>query len=559
MIWFIGLCVIGLCGCQATTSGSRQSDPDVFPSISVESSDTRPLKRPFTLGILPFDNLNPNPKLHWLGRSLSEMLTHDLAAWPSISIVSRDALGAVLREQWLQQQGFSPTVAPISLGHIQGVRYLVRGGVYHQNDLLTVNVQIVDVETGVVVRTMRAQGPEADIPRLEQDLVIQILQAFESSPDLRRRDNSAELEEGRFKFGTGDAVEREDSSLAQPLGSFGEHSVHELDLQLSLERVTQRRLQAYQAAKAFWRGGWSVEMGQPTYDLGQGSDSSPFPTPLLRLPIALFMHSNAMAAGLKTVKGKDVISMIHVESHGLVRDSRDLTGVGQLFLEQVRQPHRIYVRALNEQGELLAVFSKWNWQTGAILQNPGPDEIRLPLWPESFVRGVAEFPVSWVERGESHVTFDVVLEPIPDEKRALILEPIITDGEGDEEGRSPILEEREVLGPLHEWIQLKWNPPITETLPVEGYLPANREIVQALLSVQGGKINRVHYLNTSSNPLVSRSLEELRSDLVGYCVSCEDAEKNSSRPTLRAIRLQLTLVKDLHALRIGSRSPSPRF
>ena len=487
------------------------------------------------------------------------MLTHDLAAWPSISIVSRDALGAVLREQWLQQRGFSPPVAPISLGHIQGVRYLVRGGFYHQKDLLTINVQIVDVETGVVVRTLRAQGPEADIPRLERDLVMQILQAFESSPDSPPMDISGGLEEGRFNFGVGSAVDRADGFPTQPLGSFGEHSVHELDLQLSLERVTQQRLQAYQAAKAFWREGWFIEMGQPTYDVGQGSDNSPFPTPLLRLPIALFMQSNAMADVLKTVKGREVISLIHLESHGLVRDSRDSTGVGQLFLEQVRQPHRIYVRALNEQGELLAVFSKWNWQTGAILQNPGPDEIRLPLWPESFVRGVAEFPVSWVERGESHVTFDVVLEPIPDEKRTLILEPILTDGEGDEEGRSPILDERDILDPLHDWIQLKWNPPITETLPVQGYLPANREIVQALLSVQGGKIIRVHYLNSSSNPLVSRSLEELRSDLVGYCVSCEDAENISSRPTLRAIRLQLILVKDLHALRIGSRSPSPRF
>ncbi|TFG62683.1 MAG: hypothetical protein E4H32_05505, partial [Nitrospirales bacterium] len=231
----------------------------------------------------------------------------------------------------------------------------------------------------------------------------------------------------------------------------------------------------------------------------------------------------------------------------------------ELFLEQVRQPQRIYVRALNEQGELIAVFSKWFWQTGAILHNPSPDKILFPLWPQPFMSGVAEFPVSWVERGEQHVTFDVVIVPIPDEKLTLVLEPILADGAKEKEDHLPSLEEVDVLGPLHNWIRMKWNPPISEALPVDGYLPANREIVNALLHVQAGKIMRVQFLNASPNPLVSRSLEELKADLLGYCVSCQDAEKVSFSPTLRTIRLQLTLVKDLHALRIGSRSPSPLF
>lgn len=494
----------------------------------------------------------------WLGRILSEMLTYDLAAWPSLSIVSRDALGAVLREQWIQQRGFSSPVGPIALGHIQGVRYLVRGGFYQQKDLLTINMQIVDVETGVVVRTMMAQGPEGDIPRLEQDLVRQLLRVFDSSPDLSRRGRSDEVEVERFKRGEGSVEGRENALTPKGQDLFGKLSVHELDLQLSLERITQQRLQAYQAGIAFWRDGWSMELGQPTYDIWQASSNSSSPTPLLGLPIALFMKSEAIADVLRTVKGWDVDSFIHLEPYGMARDMRDSTGVSQLFLDQVRQPHRMYVQALNEQGELLAVFSRWNWQTGVILQNSGPDEIRLPLWPQAFVSGVAEFPVSWVEREGAHVTFDVVFEPIPDEKRILVLEPILTEGEKDEETRLPTREERDVLRPLRDWIQLKWNPPITEALPVEGYLPTNRETMQAILHVQGGNIARVDYLNASSNPLVSRSLEELRSDLVGYCVSCEDAGKASSKPIFDAIRLQLILVKDLHPLRIGSRARDPR-
>jgi hypothetical protein len=301
-----------------------------------------------------------------------------------------------------------------------------------------------------------------------------------------------------------------------------------------------------------------MEMGQPTYDIGQATSYSASPTPLLRLPIALFMKTEALADVLGMVNGWDVDAFIRFEPYGMVRDTRDTAGISQLFLEQVRQPRRMYVRALNEHGELLAVFSKWDWQTGMILQNSGPDEIRLPLWPQAFVSGVVEFPVSWVEREGAHVTFDVVFEPISEEKRILVLEPVLTGEDKNEASRLPADEGRDVLDPLQDWIQLKWSPPITETLPVEGYLPTNREAIQAILHVQGGNIVRVDYLNSSSNPLISRSLEELRSDLVGYCVSCKDVGNGSPKLNFDAIRLQLILVKDLHALRIGSRSPSPR-
>ena len=222
--------MIGLCGCQGILLGSVQSNADSFPSSPVETPRTRPLDPPYTLAILPLDNLSSNPKLHWLGRSLSGMLTNDLAVWPSLSIVAREALGPVLREQWLQQRGFSTPVAPVSPGHIQGVRYLVRGGFYQHKDLLTINLEIIDVETGVVVRALRAQGSEADIPRLEQDLVMQMLKIFNFSIDSTTGDISGPLEEEIPKPEMQGHGEGGDPGHREQLGTFGEHSVHQLDI-----------------------------------------------------------------------------------------------------------------------------------------------------------------------------------------------------------------------------------------------------------------------------------------------------------------------------------------
>jgi hypothetical protein len=136
-----------------------------------------------------------------------------------------------------------------------------------------------------------------------------------------------------------------------------------------------------------------------------------------------------------------------------------------------------------------------------------------------------------------------------------VLEPIFADETKEEEYLSHSLIEGDILGELHDWIRMKWNPPIAEALKVDGYLPANRETANALLHVQAGKFMKIQLLDSSLHPLISRSLEELRSDLLGYCVRCQDREKDSSNLDLHMIRLHLTLVKDLHALRIGSHSP----
>ena len=90
------------------------------------------------------------------------MLASDLAKWPSLSIIARDALGPVIREQWLQQRGFSSSISSVDLGNIRGVHYLVSGGFHQHGENLTIDLQVVDVETGVVVSSLRAQGPEAE-------------------------------------------------------------------------------------------------------------------------------------------------------------------------------------------------------------------------------------------------------------------------------------------------------------------------------------------------------------------------------------------------------------
>jgi hypothetical protein len=480
------------------------------------------------------------------------MLTSDLAKSPSLSVIARDTLGPVLREQWLQQRGFSSSISNVDLGNIQGVHYLVSGGFHQHGENLTIDLQVVDVETGVIVSSLRAQGPEAEIPRLEHSLVMQMLTLFDHSIDSITNDFSDQLEEKIPKLSAPARTEEKVGPLTKRKRTFGLHSVHQIDVRLSLERITQHRLQAYQAAEKIWKEGWSTEMGQPMYRVWEWPEQSYEPVPLLALPISLFMHPHKIGDALESEGGGEVSSFVQLESDGFVRERADRTGASQLFFEQVRQPQRVFVRALNENGELIAVFSKWSWQTDAILQNSNPDQILFPFWPQPFISGLAEFPVAWVERGGQHVTFDAMMMPIPNEKREIVLEPIVPSDTEEQEGLSNIAKDEGFLLPLKNWIQMKWHPPITEALPVAGYLPANKRNAVALLHLHAGKIVRVQFPHLPHEVLLSRSFEDLKTHLLGYCVICQDSERLSSRSALQTIRLQLNLVKDLHGFRFGS-------
>ncbi len=552
-IWFccLGSLLVGLNGCQGNL---QDPNPLVFasvPSSGRQASSVRSLAPPYTLAILPLENVSPYPNLQWVGKSFSEMLASDLAKWPFLKVIAREALGSVLREQWLQQRGFSPSTAPVELGHIQGVHYLVRGSIAQFQQSLIVDLQIIDVETDVIVGSLRAQGANTEVPQIEYDLVMQMLPFFESDtsgtsgriedrPGAVQHDSSVEAQN----------LERDYASEGPPL--FSEHSIHQIDMQLSLERLTHQRILAYQTAKDFWQKSWSAEIGQPFYHLERFIQATDKPMSLLSLPFAVFMQKNLMKNILKNQERENLSPSIQLVSDGLVLRQSNVRGAPQLFFERIGQPHRLFVRAVNEHGEVMAVYSKWSWQSEELVHVASPERIVFPISPQPFLRGLAEFPLSWVERGGQHVTFDLVMVSNFGEQRTISLEPIHISDSEESDSTIPRAEDLRDLLPLKNFIRTHWNPPIAETLPVAGYLPANKQKAVALLSLSAGKIEKVEFLHHPDAPLFSRSLMELKSRLLGYCLSCQRSDPVSSHVVPHLLRLQLTLVKDLSELKLGS-------
>jgi len=539
-----------------------QGPPDATVPPASESSSAIPpvrqrlLDHPYTLAILPFENLSRHTHLNWLRRGLQEMLVSDLANWPQLEVVSRDALGPVLREQWLQQRGFSSASNPVGLGELKGVRYLIQGRIYAQDGVLSVDLQVVDVETGVVVGSVEAQGLESEIPLLEQNLVTRTVRLFDPSLSLNTGSTSSEVEKELPRaLNRHERVERERRN-ALPPSQYHSHSVHQIDALLSLEKLTHQRREAFQLAETIWSEGWSFEMGKPFYHVWQLSNQTTRSVPIITLPISVFFSSTRLADIFEKVWSAGTDLEVGFEADGFRITTDESSGTNQLFIEHFHKPRRVFVRALDDQGHVLAVFSDWAWRTESRIQMPDPQSISIPMWPETFITGLAQFPVGWVEREGRHVTFEVVVVSVPDEKAGVFVESI-EESEKEKKGSSDSApQEEDLLQTVERLIRSHWKPAITEGLPLLGYLPGNKRTAVGLVHIQDGKIVQVNFQNWPDEPVFIKSLNDLQANLLGSCVECQDSNLIVPLPSRfsKVLRLQLTLVKDIHALQLGSRS-----
>ena len=165
----------GLLSCSGTPS--LQSDPQSSPT-TIQDVNSLPL--PHTIGILPFDYHGHDPRWSWLRHGLPDMLITDLVSRFGLAMISRESLGVVLREQWLQHRGMSESKAAVKLGRLSGARYLLKGSIYDIQKDVVVDVHMLDVERGSVIRTSRAVGSYGDLPGLEKQLSVQIQNWFSS-------------------------------------------------------------------------------------------------------------------------------------------------------------------------------------------------------------------------------------------------------------------------------------------------------------------------------------------------------------------------------------------
>ena len=517
------------------------------------------------------------------------MLITDLAAWPGLQIVARHFVGEIIREQWLQLRGTSEKTAATKIGQLVGARYLLSGAMTLLQNHLALDAHLLDVEHGTVVRTARVSGNLDSIPALERALSQQVGEWFVQK-ELVRSGSRAVLGSPLGTLGysqkSGRLPPRESKTFFKNALPNGKKTVHDppstlvlslgmagnskdgvsfpsgeglfkFDPLLRLDRAQQVRDAAIHLADQIWQRAIQVDLGTIHYrEVSEGSANDPSHS-LVRLPIVV------------TFKGDRLDSLSpRLNVRHQPDDSRNAwttvswtgedAGAQALFLHHIMTHRRLFIRARNSGGNVVAVFSRWPWNMDRVATVQGNDRILFQPDSNPLLTGVTEISVRLLSHFHSDLSFDAVLVPVPKEKRVVTLELIESpETKVEQQGGTAssstrtvqaLKEDSQSMKRVRAWLLEHWAPPLMESIPVEGYLPGSHRSGTMLVTINEGFIEDVRVVQLPPEYGVARSLQTLASQLRERCFGiCPDRRSHPSR-TLRA---QFDLHKDIHQAGLG--------
>jgi TolB-like protein len=128
---------------------------------AVRAQDTRP-----GIAVLPFANGGSYGKhkedFQALQKGLAGMLISELAQNPAARLVDRENIQQVLGEQDLGADGRVDAGTAAKVGRLVGARYMVMGSFVDLDEAFRVDAQLVDVQTGEILKVVRGD------PKLEK-------------------------------------------------------------------------------------------------------------------------------------------------------------------------------------------------------------------------------------------------------------------------------------------------------------------------------------------------------------------------------------------------------
>lgn len=541
-------------GCaEVETPSATQTPIAVTPSVA--TLDTRQaVSPPYSLAILPFEDYSNRPDLSWLKQGLPDMLVTDLALLRGVRVVSRHRLGEVLREQWLQHRSSFEEASSVRLGRMVGAHYLLSGLYYVSGEDLVLEVHLLDVEEGAVVRTFRAAGSTQGIPALELDLASRLGQVFDlgalgpiADADFVAPQNEESLAVFDPKV-LGDIPQEvlPQEPLLEDRAPLT--STLRTDTVLGLERLRHVRETAGRIVEDLWSQGFTIRLGALQYGSisksGSGGGAGSF---IVGTPVLVTLREEALRrldSGLTIVEGKGGAG----GSELILRYEESDAGAQQLFHEALQLPRRLFVRAIRESGEVIAVSSEWSWRMDFYLRLRADGMVSLPQSSSPLLQGLATFGGTLLTGQDATLIFDTVVVPVPEESRTISVEVVSED----DEMAVRSLNNNEFTIAVQTLLLQRWFPPVAESIPTTGYLPGNRRRGLVLVSGIGGTISETQIVQLDKEEKFSQSVHDVLQKLPGECFQhCESPASKKVPPEPFTLRVQFELVKDIRHVGLG--------
>jgi curli biogenesis system outer membrane secretion channel CsgG len=157
----IVVCAAFVGACASTVSAPRPAAAPAPASL-----------RRQTVAVFPFanDGVSGYERLDFLREWLADSVAAALESSSELRVVERRELVKILEEQKLGSSALASKEGQLRLGKISGAQTLVFGDFIAIGDVLQMNGRIVDVESGVVLKSASARGSVESARAVGEDL-----------------------------------------------------------------------------------------------------------------------------------------------------------------------------------------------------------------------------------------------------------------------------------------------------------------------------------------------------------------------------------------------------
>jgi non-specific serine/threonine protein kinase len=131
---------------------------------------------PDTVVVIGFANISGNGEDEWLGAGIAETVTSDLKRLDGLTVVGRDRVSEQLRK--VAAEHVPDDEIAFRVGRELCARWVVSGGLQRVGDRLRVTAVLMDVSTGALVKTEKADGPVGDVFALQDRIVEDLAPAL---------------------------------------------------------------------------------------------------------------------------------------------------------------------------------------------------------------------------------------------------------------------------------------------------------------------------------------------------------------------------------------------
>lgn len=138
--------------------------------------------QPRVISVLYFENTTDNKEYAWLSKGLADMLITDMAGVPELTVVEREDLQKIVKEQERSLTDLFDEQSAVRIGMLLAAKQIVIGSFIIQAPTLRVDVKIVDVESGKVQKAVQNSGDLKLLFQLQKAIAVAVLKELGFAP-----------------------------------------------------------------------------------------------------------------------------------------------------------------------------------------------------------------------------------------------------------------------------------------------------------------------------------------------------------------------------------------